>query len=99
MRSTLLFLSLAGAMTCVSLAQQAAVSGFIKDPTGAVVPKANVTIVKADTSAQLSTSSGEAGFYEFSSLQPGRYEIRVDRAGFQSLVRGDLSLHIGDRVR
>jgi hypothetical protein len=49
----------------VSFAQQAGVSGYVKDPTGAVVPEATVNIIKTDTDAKWSTSSSGVGFYEF----------------------------------
>jgi hypothetical protein len=98
MRSILLCLALAAAPGILS-AQQATIWGRVKDPSGAVVPGAKVTVVKADTQALLETSSSDTGIYEFPSLQPGSYEIRVEKAGFQPLVRGKLTLHIGDRVQ
>jgi hypothetical protein len=98
-KSALLYLCVIAVSAGISFAQQAGVSGFVRDPSGAVVPKANVTILKPDTATRLAMSSNEAGFYEFSSLQPGSYELNVDKAGFRSLVRKDLILHIGDRVQ
>jgi hypothetical protein len=83
----------------VALGQQAAISGFLKDPAAALVPKADVTIVKTDTAAKWSTASSDVGFYEFPALPPGPYELHVDKTGFQPLVRGGLTLHIGDRVQ
>src|SRR6266545_2315063 len=96
MRKTILYLKfilfclcLTIALAGVSLAQQAAVSGVVKDSTGAVIPGATVLILKTDTATRLTTSSNEVGRYEFPSLQPGPYEIHVDKAGFQPLVRGN----------
>jgi hypothetical protein len=83
----------------LSFAQQAALSGYIKDPTGAVVPNAGVTAIRIDSAARWSTSSNDAGFYEFAALPPGSYEIHVDKAGFQPLVRAGLTMHVGDRVQ
>jgi len=92
-------LCLAAISTGLAFAQQAALFGFVKDPTGAVVPKANVTITKIDTGAKWSTASTDVGFYEFPALPPGPYELHIDKAGFQPLVRSDLRLHIGDRIQ
>jgi len=97
--SALLHVCLAIAATGVLLAQQAAVSGVVIDPSGAMVPKANVAIVRTDTAARLTTTTNDAGFYEFSSLPPGPYEIHIDSPGFQPMVRRNLSLHVGDRVQ
>src|SRR5215472_14127805 len=99
MRRPFQLLSLVAISASLSLAQQAALSGYVKDPTGAVVPKAEVTALKTDTAAKWSVSSNDVGFYEFPALPPGPYEIHVDKAGFQPLVRGGLTLHIGDRVQ
>jgi hypothetical protein len=92
-------LSLAAISASLSFAQQAALSGYVKDPTGAVVPNANVTATRTDTAAKWSTLSSDAGFYEFPALLPGPYEISVEKAGFQPLARAGLMLHISDRVQ
>ena len=99
MRPALRLLSVAPMLANLSLAQHAALSGYVKDPTGAVVPNAGVTALKTDTAAKWSVSSNDVGFYEFPALPPGLYEIRVVKPGFQPLVRGSLALHIGDRVQ
>ena len=64
-------LSVAAISASLSFAQQAALSGYVKDPTGAVIPGANVTATRTDTAARWSTSSSDAGFYEFPALPPG----------------------------
>jgi hypothetical protein len=82
----------------VAFAQDATLSGLVKDPSGAAVPGASVSIVKTDTQKKLTTTSSDFGLYTFSSVAPGPYEIQVDKIGFQPLVHGDLTLHVGDRV-
>ena len=62
MRFILLCLSLIAAGGVAS-AQQAAVSGVVKDPSGGVVPGAKVTIVKTDTATRIATLSSETGLY------------------------------------
>src|SRR5215471_11266490 len=99
MTRIVLLLALVAIAASLCFGQQAALSGYVKDPTGAVVPKTTIVIVKKDTAAKWSTSSNDVGYYEFPALPPGPYEIRVDKAGFQPLVRGGITLHIGDRVQ
>src|SRR5215471_8518449 len=99
MTRIVLLLALVAIAASLCFGQQAALSGYVKDPTGAVVPKATVDIVKKDTAAKWGTSSNDVGYYEFAALPPGPYEIQVDKAGFQPLVRGGITLHIGDRVQ
>jgi hypothetical protein len=86
--------SVAGA----AFAQNAIVSGLVKDPSGAVVPGATVIILKTDSSKKVTATSNHLGLYEFSALLPGPYEIQVNKTGFEPLVRRGLALHVGDRV-
>jgi hypothetical protein len=92
MRRLLLLIGIAAVSAQLSLAQQAALTGYVKDPSGAVVPKAGITVIRTDTAAKWSTASSDAGLYEFSALPPGPYELHVDKAGFQPLVRGGITL-------
>jgi len=98
MRRSLLLIGVAAFSASLVLAQQAALTGYVKDPSGAVIPKAGITVIKTDTAAKWSTASSDTGLYEFSALPPGPYEIHVDKTGFQPLARGGITLHIGDRV-
>jgi hypothetical protein len=76
---TLTFLSIA------AFAQQTTgnVRGLIKDPTGAVVASAKVTILDKQTNTSLTTESTGAGEYEFRNLLTGDYQITVEAQGFK----------------
>src|SRR3984957_8667961 len=66
-------------------ASTGALTGTIKDPSGAVVPNATVTLTSLDTAqARTSTTSAE-GTFQFSQLQPGNYRMRIEAAGFKPL--------------
>ena len=77
---------LIGILSCASLAiaQTATTSlrGVVKDPTGALVPGATVTITSASTGIARQATSNSSGGYEFPQLQPARYTIKVTAAGF-----------------
>lgn len=60
----------------------AGVRGVVQDPSGAVVPKATVTIVNTATQVSHSATSDEVGNYQFVSLAPGAYSISVTASGF-----------------
>src|SRR6516165_4564614 len=53
----------------------ASVSGTIKDPTGAVVVQAVVSVTAARTSAKKQTATNEAGSYAFTDLATGEYTL------------------------
>ncbi len=67
-----------------------AIGGRVSDTTGAVVPRATVTLRNLGTGVQQSTESNRAGLYLFPALTPGTYSIAVSLKGFrdvEALVR------------
>lgn len=57
--------------------------GTVKDPSGAIIPNANVTITNESTGVAVSMKSGSAGEFRASNLLPGQYDLAVSSAGFQ----------------
>lgn len=72
--------------------------GNVKDPSGAVVPNAEITITNIETNVSTRTSTGASGLYEVPLLMPGRYEIAAEAAGFKKYVRRGLTLTVGARL-
>jgi|GEM_PF-2821638 len=77
-----------------ALAQEfrATVSGTVTDPSGAVVPGANVQVQETSTGAISRTTSDAAGEYVVPFLLPGNYSITVKASGFEVLKRGGILL-------
>ena len=71
---------------CRSLAQQGttAVVGDVTDPQGAAVNGAKVTISDPSSGVTRDTTTDEQGHFQFASLQPGSYTVRVEATGFKS---------------
>src|ERR1700760_134138 len=63
-------------------ASTGALTGTVTDPTGAVVPKAAITLRNYGTGQILTAVTDLEGLYRFSLLPPGQYELRVAMAGF-----------------
>ena len=59
------------------------VLGTVKEPSGAVVPGAMVSLTNAGTNARHSTLTGDTGSYQFVNLEVGTYQLTVEAAGFQ----------------
>ena len=57
------------------------ISGFVRDPSGASVPNATVTIKKTGIERQAATN--ESGVYTITNIPPGFYTMSVDAVGFQ----------------
>ncbi|WP_162539443.1 TonB-dependent receptor [Granulicella sp. WH15] len=75
------------------------INGLVTDPTGAVVPKAGVTLLNEETGVTLSTVSDAAGAYIFELVIPGVYTVTGSSAGFKQYsathVRVEVAAHIG----
>ena len=66
------------------------ISGTVKDPSGAVIPGATLTAANIAMGIPNHATSDSKGFYSFPSLPVGRYDLKVDAAGFSSLKRRGL---------
>ena len=84
----LLFLSAALSWASVG----GSISGTVKDPRGAVIPKAAVTVINTDTGAQRSRNTDSDGTYTFPALPPGRYTVEITVPGFKLYRRSDITL-------
>jgi len=74
--------------------QGAALTGEVRDPSGAPVPKAVVVVRKTDTGVSRPTETNEVGIYTLTGLQPGAYEIDVDAVGFKRVHRSGVVLEV-----
>jgi len=61
--------------------------GYIVDPSGAVLPNAQVTVTQLDTGAVRSARTDSSGRWIVSSLPSGRVKIVVGSQGFSTTVR------------
>jgi len=53
------------------------ISGVVKDPSGAVVGKAKVSLRNEDTSFERQTTTNDTGFYTVTNIAPGYYTVTV----------------------
>ncbi|HEY7115926.1 MAG TPA: carboxypeptidase-like regulatory domain-containing protein, partial [Tepidisphaeraceae bacterium] len=83
-------------VVAVSASAQTSVSGTVvgtvTDPTGALVPKAEVTLLNMDTNASQSQITNEAGGYVFPNVTPGSYKLTVKMAGFRTASINSLAV-------
>ncbi|HEX8288911.1 MAG TPA: carboxypeptidase-like regulatory domain-containing protein [Pyrinomonadaceae bacterium] len=79
-----------------AFAQQitATLTGTITDPNGAVVPGAIVTAKSVETGQSKTATTGDQGNYTIPFLQPGTYNVTIEKAGFANTVRENIRLEI-----
>src|ERR1700688_3951518 len=75
------------------------ISGTVTDQTGAVIPDTTVTALNLDTTVQQATKTNANGFYNFTPLPVGRYEIEILRDGFKTYKRTGLMVDVNSQLR
>ncbi|MGB8012632.1 MAG: TonB-dependent receptor [Terriglobales bacterium] len=75
-----------------------AIVGLVRDPSGAVVVGATVTVTDVDRGTHLTVSTNNEGEYVASPLRIGRYSVAVTKEGFKEAVAGPVQVNIQDRV-
>src|SRR5690348_10887152 len=75
-------------------AQNATLTGTVVDGSGAPVAGANVTAKSPQTGAVRTSTTNETGAYRVVELQPGPYELTIEKSGFKTLHYGDVVLTV-----
>jgi len=79
--------------------ENAELTGTVKDPSGAVVPNARVTLTDASTAEVRAGTSNAAGLYDFPALHNGTYSLRVAATGFETYVKTGIVMDVAATVR
>jgi hypothetical protein len=59
------------------------VAGFVKDPSGALMPGVKITLTNTATNAQLIVSTDANGEFQFPQLAPSTYSLVAEAKGFK----------------
>jgi hypothetical protein len=93
-----LTLALSASLAISSFAQgEASIQGAVSDSSGGAVPGVAIRIKNLETAAERNVLTDEAGHYNAAALPIGRYEVRAEKAGFQSAQKTGVSLVVGQR--
>jgi len=83
------------------------IAGTLTDPTGAVIPKATVTVKNTSTGLSRQGTTDDAGYYSIPNLAEGTYDLSVSASGFgpytqtgvavpiNAVTRIDITLRVG----
>src|ERR1035438_875216 len=66
------------------------IQGTVKDPSGAVIANATVTVIDVATNAPRQTNANGAGDFEVFGLRSGRYKVSVTASGMNTEVINDV---------
>ena len=69
------------------------ISGAVQDPSGTVIPGANVTALNLETHDRISAYTGDDGSFEFPAIPAGRYQLEATKPGFAYKKGAELELN------
>ena len=76
----------------------ATLNGTVTDASGAVIPRASVTLENTATGTVRTGLTDHSGQFVMPSLDPGSYALRVQKEGFAIAEVKDITLHTADDV-
>jgi len=92
--ASLLFVSVAMAQDVTG-----SIAGTVTDPSGAVIPRAKVTVTNTDRQAIIHTLTADSqGSYIALSLPIGHYSVTVEVPGFKKAVYQNIDLNVNERL-
>src|SRR5438132_747971 len=76
----------------------AAISGIVRDTSGAVVPGVSITVKHVESGLTRTVITSETGGYNIPALPIGPYEVSTDLPGFKKEVRRGINLAVGQEA-
>ncbi|HET9711600.1 MAG TPA: carboxypeptidase regulatory-like domain-containing protein, partial [Pyrinomonadaceae bacterium] len=99
LKRTLVLLVLITLSASVALAQaNAKVGGTVTDPNGAAVPGATVKLINQATKIEIETTTNEDGYFNFVSVNPAMYTLRVEVQGFKGVQSAPFNVGVSEAV-
>jgi hypothetical protein len=89
--------SLALASVAYAQVDTGTISGTVKDPGGAVIQNALVTVANPSNGSSYSTHTNKNGLYTVVDLKPGTYTVSVRTPGFDTFIKTGVDLRVQDR--
>jgi outer membrane receptor protein involved in Fe transport len=74
---------------------QGAVGGVVKDPQGAVVSNASVTVKNEETNKEFAATTDSEGRFRVVQLDPGTYSVTINSSGFSAFTQQKVVVEVG----
>ena len=75
------------------------IAGFIKDQTGGVIPGATITATHAQTGVVRTVVTDGTGYYVFTAVTPGVYDVVVELQGFKKWMQTGVPMDAGASLK
>src|SRR6266566_9998119 len=86
-------------VSTTAFSQTVQITSLVSDPTGTAVPKAQVTVTNSETGIRHASSTNAQDYYTVPLLNPGRYELSVQKTGFKAVTRPEIKLDVAQIAR
>jgi Carboxypeptidase regulatory-like domain len=96
---TALFLMLIASPRVFGQVDEGSITGIVQDPTGAVVPGAQVTLLNTDQGITLNSTTNGSGEYTFSPVRIGHYSVAVTAPGFSRTDQENLTVALDQHLQ
>ena len=73
--------------------------GSVADASGAMIPRATVTVTNTATNVRTSSTTGSTGTFTIPFVLPGTYRVAVEATGFKTAIREGGVVEVQQRVR
>jgi Carboxypeptidase regulatory-like domain len=90
-----LLLLLVSANAPAQFAQRGGVEGNVYEPSGAVVPGAQITLLNIGMADIRHVKVDSAGHFEFDNIVAGQYRLTVVQAGFETSISEPITVNLG----
>jgi hypothetical protein len=77
---------------------ESTLTGTVRDSSGAIIPKANVTLIDQATGERRVSQSNTEGFFAFTAVRPATYTVDVAIAGFSQYEQKDIVVRPAQQV-
>jgi len=71
------------------------IEGTVTDPSGAAVPNVDLVLTGTSLVGSKTVKTDNKGYYHFTNLPPGTYEITATAEGFEKIDRPNVPLQVG----
>lgn len=89
-----ILLSLPGHRAAAQL-DSGSISGTVTDPSGSVVPGAQIAAQQNATGVTYKTTSSKTGYYVFPAVHTGAYTVTVTASGFKTAIVSGITVSVG----
>src|SRR4051794_38375441 len=83
-----------GRVTLYGQAVSGTINGYVTDASNAPVANASVVVLNERTGVRSQVLTSPEGFFNATNLQPGKYSVSAEQAGFSKITREHVNLEV-----